>query len=490
MHIRNDPSFFFTNNTRAPHGDELGRIKPFSNNSCSCLDNSFILDGAKRYGARATGAAPALLRLFSLAMAAHGGRNNIVSRRVIDDLIDISRERSPPNWKLLDKMADFNKLIAVVEEKIHGKEIDLEICPLNGAPLYLSVRGVRVCLTWVWFLFSCSELIDGMAFALVKSAAAKMARSKSVYQHTMKQGGYALVKEKMKRNKGQIKEGKTLEVDSWQLDAMIVLLDVQTEGMVTKTEESVGLHMVGAVAVQCNSIDTTNNVSLVDINPINSSAGDEGKTTIFGCENDASIQKSNGLATLEKEMKTRSAKKQQSVAMSSAEAEYVAVVGCYANILWMKSQFTDYDIIYEKVPIFCDNTSAIAISNNTVLYTRTKHIDIIYHVIRDYILKGDIELHFIPTQYQLADIFTKTLDEPTFKRLIVELGKVRGEIGITTFRNAVRVQYLPHSSMYVPLSSITTVRPWFTTIGYNGEIGAKGTLNKSCLSPRWRLLMG
>ncbi|GJV26490.1 hypothetical protein Tco_1379185 [Tanacetum coccineum] len=107
---------------------------------------------------------------------------------------------------------------------------------------------------------------------------------------------------------------------------------------------------------------------------------------------------------------------------TSAEAEYVAAAGCCANILWMKIQFTDYDIIYEKVPIFCDNTSAITISNNPVLHSRTKHIDIRYHFIRDHILKGDIELHFIPTQYQLADIFTKPLDEPTFKRLIVELG--------------------------------------------------------------------
>ncbi|GKC19159.1 retrovirus-related pol polyprotein from transposon TNT 1-94 [Tanacetum coccineum] len=117
-----------------------------------------------------------------------------------------------------------------------------------------------------------------------------------------------------------------------------------------------------------------------------------------------------------------SAKKQQSIAMSSTKAEYVAVAGCCANILSMKSQLTDYDIVYEKVPIFCDNTSAIAISNNPVLHSRTKHFEIRYHFIRDHILKGDIELHFIPTQYQLADIFTKPLDEPTFKRLIVELG--------------------------------------------------------------------
>ncbi|GKD02318.1 hypothetical protein Tco_1177292, partial [Tanacetum coccineum] len=115
-----------------------------------------------------------------------------------------------------------------------------------------------------------------------------------------------------------------------------------------------------------------------------------------------------------------SAKKQQSIAMYSAEAEYVAVVGCCANILWMKSQLTDYDIIYEKV-IFCNNRSTIAISNNPVLHSRTKHIDIRYHFIRDHIIKGDIELHFILTQYQLVDIFIKLLDEPTFKRLIVEL---------------------------------------------------------------------
>ncbi|GKF23729.1 hypothetical protein Tco_0076051, partial [Tanacetum coccineum] len=117
-----------------------------------------------------------------------------------------------------------------------------------------------------------------------------------------------------------------------------------------------------------------------------------------------------------------SAKKQELVAISSAEAEYVAAAGCCANILWMKIQLTDYDIQYKMVPIFCDNTNAIAISNNYVLHSRTKHIDIIYHFIKGHILKGDIELHFILTEYQLADIFTKPLDEPTFTKLKAELG--------------------------------------------------------------------
>ncbi|GKA09335.1 retrovirus-related pol polyprotein from transposon TNT 1-94 [Tanacetum coccineum] len=117
-----------------------------------------------------------------------------------------------------------------------------------------------------------------------------------------------------------------------------------------------------------------------------------------------------------------SAKKQQSVAMSLAEAKYVAAAGCCESILWMKSQLSDYDNLYKMVPIFYDNTSAIAISNNPVLHSRTKHIDIRYHFIRDHILKGYFEIHFIPTEYQLADIFTKPLDEPTFTRLKTELG--------------------------------------------------------------------
>ncbi|GKC40579.1 retrovirus-related pol polyprotein from transposon TNT 1-94 [Tanacetum coccineum] len=104
------------------------------------------------------------------------------------------------------------------------------------------------------------------------------------------------------------------------------------------------------------------------------------------------------------------------------EAEYVVVAACCAQVLWIKSQLADYDVLYDKGPIFCDNTSAIAISNNPVLHSRTKHIDIGYHFIRDHILKGDVELHFVPTDLQLADIFTKPLAEPSFTRLVAELG--------------------------------------------------------------------
>ncbi|GJZ55957.1 hypothetical protein Tco_0611150 [Tanacetum coccineum] len=116
-----------------------------------------------------------------------------------------------------------------------------------------------------------------------------------------------------------------------------------------------------------------------------------------------------------------SVKKQTYVAMSLVEAEYVAAVGCCAQVLWIISQLADYDVLYNKVPIFCDYKSVIAISNNLVLHYRTKHIDIRYHFIRDHILKGEIKLHFVPTDLQLADIFTKPLAEPSFTRWVAEL---------------------------------------------------------------------
>ncbi|GKC76512.1 hypothetical protein Tco_1127286 [Tanacetum coccineum] len=112
----------------------------------------------------------------------------------------------------------------------------------------------------------------------------------------------------------------------------------------------------------------------------------------------------------------------------------------------MKIQLFDYDIIYEKVPIFCDYKNAISISNNPVLHSRTKDIDMRYHFIRDHIMKGAIESHFIPTQYQLADIFTKPLDESTFKRLIVELDQVEFTFDEITFstNNEVPLLYPSH----------------------------------------------
>ncbi|GKA17199.1 hypothetical protein Tco_0697036 [Tanacetum coccineum] len=141
---------------------------------------------------------------------------------------------------------------------------------------------------------------------------------------------------------------------------------------------------------------------------------------------------SGGCQILRGKLVCWSAKKQSSVAMSLAEAEYVAAAGCCAQVLWIKSQLADFDALYDKVPIFCNNTSAIAISNNLVLHSRTKHINIRYHFIRDHVLKGDIELHFVPTDLQLADIFTK----PSFTRLVAELGMLNIEKQVSNKKKA------------------------------------------------------
>ena len=125
---------------------------------------------------------------------------------------------------------------------------------------------------------------------------------------------------------------------------------------------------------------------------------------------------------MEEKLTSWSSKKQNCVSTSTVEAEYVAAAGCCAQILWMKNQLVDFDCVYEKIPIFCDNTSAIAISYNPVLHSRTKHIGVRYHFLRDHVMKGDIELHFIHTDDQLADIFTKPLDENRFNYLISMLG--------------------------------------------------------------------
>nr|GEZ89387.1 hypothetical protein [Tanacetum cinerariifolium] len=72
------------------------------------------------------------------------------------------------------------------------------------------------------------------------------------------------------------------------------------------------------------------------------------------------------------------------------ESEYVVVSSCCAQVLWMRTQLTDYGFFYDKVPFYCDSKSAIAISCNPVHETRTKHIDVMYHFIKDHVEKGTI----------------------------------------------------------------------------------------------------
>ncbi|KAK1646060.1 hypothetical protein QYE76_063865 [Lolium multiflorum] len=116
-----------------------------------------------------------------------------------------------------------------------------------------------------------------------------------------------------------------------------------------------------------------------------------------------------------------SSKKENCVSISTAEAEYVAAASSSAQILCMRQTLRDYGLEYSKVPLLCDNESAIKIAYDLVLHGKMNHIEIRNHFIRDHIARGDIVLSFIGIKEQLADIFTKPLDEKSFIELRHEL---------------------------------------------------------------------
>ncbi|GJY83800.1 retrovirus-related pol polyprotein from transposon TNT 1-94 [Tanacetum coccineum] len=91
-------------------------------------------------------------------------------------------------------------------------------------------------------------------------------------------------------------------------------------------------------------------------------------------------------------------------------------------ILWMRSQLTDYGFAFNKIPLYYDNCNAIALCYNNVQHSRSKPIDIRHHFIHEQVEKCVVELYFMTTDYQLADIFTKALPRERFEFLLPRLG--------------------------------------------------------------------
>ncbi|GKD48437.1 hypothetical protein Tco_1277413 [Tanacetum coccineum] len=131
---------------------------------------------------------------------------------------------------------------------------------------------------------------------------------------------------------------------------------------------------------------------------------------------------SGGTQFLGKKLVSWSSKKQDCTTLSTAEAEYVSLSACCAQVIWMRTQLTDYGFHFNKIPIYCDSKSAIAISCNPVQHSRTKHIVVRYHCIKEHVEKGTIELYFVKTDYQLADLLTKGLLVDRFNYLVCRLG--------------------------------------------------------------------
>nr|GEU47958.1 ribonuclease H-like domain-containing protein [Tanacetum cinerariifolium] len=137
--------------------------------------------------------------------------------------------------------------------------------------------------------------------------------------------------------------------------------------------------------------------------------------------------KSGSAQFLREKLVSWSSKKQKSTAISTTEAEYIAMSGSCAQILWMRSQLSDFYFAFNKIPMYCNNCSTITLCCNNVQQSRSKHIDIYYHVIREQVDKGMVELYFVTTDYQLVDIFTKALPREWFEFLLPRLDNMANE---------------------------------------------------------------
>jgi len=131
---------------------------------------------------------------------------------------------------------------------------------------------------------------------------------------------------------------------------------------------------------------------------------------------------SGGCHFLRRNLISWASKKQNSIALSTAEAKYISAASCCSQLLWVKYQLEDYSMFENHIPVLCDNTSAINLSKNPIQHSRAKHIEIRHHFIRDYVQKGVFNISFIDTMHQWADIFTKPLAEDRFVFIRSHLG--------------------------------------------------------------------
>ncbi|KAL5866165.1 hypothetical protein ACOSQ3_003679 [Xanthoceras sorbifolium] len=119
-------------------------------------------------------------------------------------------------------------------------------------------------------------------------------------------------------------------------------------------------------------------------------------------------------------------KKQPIVTLSTCEAEYVAATSCVCHVIWLRNLLKELGLPQEEPTEICvDNKSAIALAKNPVFHDRSKHIDTRYHYIRECIAKRDVQMEYVKSKDQIADIFTKPLGFEDFSRLRSLLGMVK-----------------------------------------------------------------
>ena len=109
---------------------------------------------------------------------------------------------------------------------------------------------------------------------------------------------------------------------------------------------------------------------------------------------------SGGCQFLDGKLVSWQSKKQTCVSLSTAEAEYIPAAASTSQMIWIQSQLLDYGIRMKKMPLYCDSESVILIIHNPVQHSKTKHIALRYHFIKDHVEDGNIEIHFVKTTEQ------------------------------------------------------------------------------------------
>ena len=129
-----------------------------------------------------------------------------------------------------------------------------------------------------------------------------------------------------------------------------------------------------------------------------------------------------------------SARKQTILALSTAEAEYIALTAVGREVLYLQALITELYaptvLITPPIPVYCDNQGAIALTSNSKFHARTKHIDLRFHFVCSLVKDGTIDIRYCPTENNIADAFTKALPRP-------RLQKLRAGLGLDTARGGV-----------------------------------------------------
>ena len=153
-------------------------------------------------------------------------------------------------------------------------------------------------------------------------------------------------------------------------------------------------------------------------------------------------------------------KKQDCISQSIAQEEYVVKKNTCNQVTWMKQMLKDIIIEFAKlVIIYCDNTSTVSMSKNPVLHSKTKHISIKYHVLREKAIEKEIRLEYVSTKDQIADIFTKPLPKDTFEYF-------QGMIGVIPMPTSKQLMQRLHQSSGIENSCLTRLN---TDASYMGK---------------------